>query len=99
MLAIFIVSSIAFFILTIRFLNRGKSRYLLALLWAPYYFVLYKLSWMLIPITYPGDKANPVTGLILMGICLIYPGYIAYINFFSTVIVEIKKDRMLRKAG
>ncbi len=96
-LVIFMVSSIAFVILTLRFLNRGKSRYLLVLLWAPYYFALYKLSWMLIPITHPGDKANPLTGLMLMGIYLLYPGYIAIINFLSTVIFEIKKDRELRK--
>ncbi|WP_193708370.1 hypothetical protein [Alkalibaculum sporogenes] len=89
---IFIVSTILFCFITTKYFNTGGLRYFLTILWIPYYLILRLLSNLLIPITYPGDKPVPVTGLFLLVIYLIYPLYIGFINLSCTQDLYPKDD-------
>lgn len=84
MLTVFLISTIALFFITSKYFNTGKLRYFLTILWIPYYVIFILLSMLLIPITYPGDKVAPVTGLILFCFYFTYPFYIAIINAVCT---------------
>jgi hypothetical protein len=82
-LVIFIFSTVIFYLFTRKYLSTGKSRYLLTVLWIPYFAIFTYIFSSLFPITNPGDDPAPVLGLIIIGIFLIYPFYIALINAIS----------------
>ncbi len=79
-LCIFILSTIAYLFLTNRYLNTGKLRYFLTILWIPYYIGLV----FLMPVIDRADEPPPVLGLIIIGIFIAYPFYIALINALCT---------------
>lgn len=89
-LFVFIISTIIFFYITRKYLNTGKLRYLLSLLWIPYFAVFTFIFALLLPITDPGDDPAPVLGLLFIGIFIIYPCYIAFINLISSKTEENK---------
>ena len=80
MAVIFTASTLLLFRLTKKHLSTGKLKYLLTILWLPYQLIFTRLIAAIFPITNAGDKANPVTGLLLLGLFLAYPFYIAVIN-------------------
>ena len=82
-LIVFIISTINFFFISAKYLNIGKLRYFLTLLWIPYYVIFTSVFSFLLPMTYRGDEPAPVTGLILIGILLVSPIYIAFITAIS----------------
>lgn len=89
-LFVFIISTIIFFYITRKYLNTGKLRYLLSLLWIPYFAVFTFIFALLLPITDPGDDPAPVLGLLFIGIFIIYPFYIAFLNLISSKTEENK---------
>lgn len=83
-LFLFIISSTLFFLFSKRYLNTGKLRYLVSLLWIPYFAVFTYYFNFLFPLTNPGDDPAPVLGLILIATFCIYPFYIAIINVIAS---------------
>ncbi|CAG9621277.1 hypothetical protein [Sutcliffiella rhizosphaerae] len=65
-------------------LSGSKANYFTAILWIPYFFVFMYTFANALPITYGGDKPNPVTGLFLMGSFIIYPIYILVFQSIAT---------------
>lgn len=80
-LVLFILFTTVLCFLTKKFFSKGKLRYILSILWIPYYVILVLLFSFLFPITNRGDDPVPALGLILLGMWIIYPFYIAIINF------------------
>ncbi|KLU61017.1 hypothetical protein CEB3_c25870 [Peptococcaceae bacterium CEB3] len=83
-LALFIVSTIAFFFITRKHFNKGKLKFLLMILWIPYYGAFYWIFFRLFPFTNHADLPAPVEGLLMIAILLIYPFYIAFIDAISS---------------
>ncbi|HBQ86413.1 MAG TPA: hypothetical protein DD811_08035 [Syntrophomonas sp.] len=83
MLFVFIISTITFLLISSRYFYKGRLRYFLTILWIPYFLAFIFLFSSLIPMANI-DEPPPVLGLILLGIYLAYPFYIAFINFVST---------------
>lgn len=82
-LIILTTSTIMFFTITRKYLSTGNLRFLLTLLWVPYYAILTIFFYSLSPIV-RGEEPPPVLGLLLIGIFLIYPFFIAFINVASS---------------
>lgn len=80
-LILLIISSIVFYLITKKYLSQGKMRFLLTLLWIPYYAIF---TLILSPASVRGEEPPPVLGLLLIGVFLIYPFYIAFINVISS---------------
>lgn len=80
-LIIFIVTSILFYLITRKYLFKVNLRFLITLLWIPY-FAVYTL--FLSPAMVRGEEPPPVLGLIFIVFFLIYPFYIALINVISS---------------
>lgn len=87
-LIIFIGCTFLLFFLTKRWLNGHKTKFFIVLLWLPYLVLFSYINAALFPITHPGDKPNPVTGLILLGGLILYPIYILGLNFISSPDIE-----------
>jgi len=83
MLIIFISSTFMFFFVSSKYFNKGNIRYILTVLWIPYFIIYVWLTNIIIPITSPEDKPAPVIGLILFAYYFAYPFYIAIINTIS----------------
>lgn len=83
-LFLFIISSILFFLFSRRYLNIGKLKCWVSLLWIPYFAIFIYCFNFLFPLTNPGDDPAPVLGLILIAIFCIYPFYIAIINVIAS---------------
>lgn len=83
-LLIFILSTAVFFLLTVKYLNHGIIRYLVTILWIPYYILFVLLfTHILPPITDPMEEPSNALGLVLIFLYLCYPIYIAFITFIS----------------
>jgi hypothetical protein len=80
----FIVFTFVFCYITFKHFNTGALKYLLTILWIPYYVVLSFIFVYLLPITNPQDEALGGLGFVLFGLWIIYPFYIAIINFICT---------------
>ena len=83
-LIIFIISTIVFLFITKKYLSQVKLRFLLMLLWIPYYVVITLIYNFFTPIIVKGEGPGPVVGLLFIVIFLSYPFYIAFINSIST---------------
>lgn len=88
-LMIFIVTTVLFCFFTHKHFTTGKIKYLLTILWIPYFFAM---IWLFTPIflwTNAGDEPAPVLGFLLIGLFLTYPLYI----FLVTLICSKDKKR------
>ncbi|ACL20869.1 hypothetical protein Dhaf_2846 [Desulfitobacterium hafniense DCB-2] len=81
---IFIVLTIIFYSITTKYLDTGKFRYFLTVLWIPYYIILVLLFAHLVPITYPGDEPLGGVAFIILGMFFIFPLYVAAITAIGT---------------
>ena len=88
--AIFIGSTALFYVLTKSKLGSRKIRYAAVLLWIPYYWAAIKLFAWAYPITDPGEKPLPAIGLVILGMALLYPLYIALINVAASPRLSFK---------
>jgi len=70
--------------LTKNCLGGRKARFWTSILWVPYFVFLIYIFASLFPITYGGDTPNPVIGLLVVGLLIVYPFYILILNSFST---------------
>jgi hypothetical protein len=80
-----ILGSIVLYLLTVKWLGRRKLNYITILLWVPYFILFVYIIASLFPITYRGDTPNPATGLLVIGMLLVYPIYILIINLMSSI--------------
>jgi hypothetical protein len=83
-LFVFIISTIVFLFITRKYLRQGNLRFLLTLLWIPFYAIITLIFYSLFPITIRGEEPAPVLGLVFIGVFFIYPFYIAFINIISS---------------
>lgn len=69
--------------LLIRSLFQGRKLHFIGIfLWFPYYILFRILFDLLFPFTNGQDHPNPVSGLIIMFELILYPLYLAGLNFF-----------------
>lgn len=80
-LIVFIFTSILFYLITRKYLSKVKLRFLITLLWIPYYAIF---TLFLSPAMVRGEEPPPVLGLLFIGVFLIYPFYIILINVISS---------------
>ncbi|WP_245280988.1 hypothetical protein [Desulfitobacterium hafniense] len=76
--------TIIFYSITTKYLDTGKFRYFLTVLWIPYYIILVLLFAHLVPITYPGDEPLGGVAFIILGMFFIFPLYVAAITAIGT---------------
>ena len=96
-LLIFVVSSIMFYLLTKYQLGNRMIKYITSVLWIPYFIVYIGIFVSLYPMTNPQEKPLGVMGIVVLGIAIIYPFYIAFVNFIASInfidtIRTIKED-------
>lgn len=80
-----IFGTVILYMLTTKWLGRRKLNYLTIILWAPYFILFTYIFARLFPITYGGDDPNPVTGLLAIGMLLLYPIYIFFMNLIHAL--------------
>lgn len=66
--------------LTGKWLGRRKANFWTAVLWFPYFVLFLYVFATFFPITYRGDLPAPVSGLVMIGGCIVYPFYIGLLN-------------------
>ena len=84
----FVVTTLFFLFLVNRWMEGRTARYVSILLSILYLFMFIYIIKKGFPITFQGDKANPVSGLIILGEFLLFPLYIAVINVFGKRIMS-----------
>ncbi|MGM0845607.1 MAG: hypothetical protein ACQEUT_11565 [Bacillota bacterium] len=87
-IAITTITALIFFtllliLLTAKWMKVRKANYWTVVLWVPYYILFLFLFALLFPITYRGDTPNPASGLLVIGILICFPIYVAGINFIG----------------
>ena len=83
---IFLISTGLFCYLTAKQFSTGMLRFILTVLWIPYYAFLVWVFPYFLPEPQPGDDPMAAVGLILILLLLIYPFYIGFINAIGSVI-------------
>lgn len=83
LLAGFILCTILFYIILRNWTGGQNAGYWSTVLWFPYFVLFEYIFTLLFPITYGGDKPAPVSGLIMLVEAILYPVYLAALNFIS----------------
>lgn len=78
-IALFLLSIVVYIISQKQF-NWIKLRYILSILWIPYFIIYVLIYKQLFPITFPADNPPPVVGLLYIFILFVYPLFVAAIN-------------------
>lgn len=78
----FIISTIIFLYIVNKWMEGRTARYWTIPLSIFHLFMFIFIFSSLFPITYPGDKPNPVSGLIVIALMILYPFYLFFINLF-----------------
>lgn len=89
----FIFGTILFIILTKKVFNGRYAAFWSIILWFPYLILFVFIFASLFPITYEGDRSNPVTGLVIMWMSLLYPVYLFFINLLGTGLGNKKEGK------
>lgn len=89
-LGVSLLLSALFCYLNVRWLGLRKANYWTVLLWIPYFIGFTYVMVTLFPITHPADDPGPAVGLIVLGMLIFYPFYIAILNLFSYVFQRVK---------
>lgn len=77
----FIFCTIFFYKLIKNLMEGRKASFFTIILWFPYFIFFIYIFASLFPITYGGDKPNPINGLVILGELILYPIYLAILNF------------------
>lgn len=88
----FILATYLFYILIRKWFVGRKASYWSVILWFPYAILFVFIFATLFPITDEGDKAAPVTGLIVIGQLIVYPCYLLVITWLGSA-----RDLMVEK--
>lgn len=80
-LLLLVLFSILAYVLTKLHLNPGKRKYLITILWIPYFLLFIKGFAYIYPITDPQEVPLPGIGLVVIAACGLYPLYIAGVTF------------------
>lgn len=78
-----ILGTILIYYLTKNWMKIRKANFWTIILWIPYFILFVYIITSLFPVTNGGDAPNPVTGLLVIGLLMIFPIYILIINFLS----------------
>ncbi|PLR76150.1 hypothetical protein CU633_17205 [Bacillus sp. V3-13] len=76
----FIFGTILLLFLTKKWMKGRKAKFWTVILWVPYFVLFGYIIASLFPITYEGDAPNPSTGLLAVGVLMVFPFYILIIN-------------------
>ncbi|KAA0964922.1 hypothetical protein FQ087_00905 [Sporosarcina sp. ANT_H38] len=79
----FFLTLFLFYFFISNWLEGRKASYWTVILWFPYLILFIAIFAILFPITYPGDKPAPVSGLIIIAQLISYPIYLFFINFIG----------------
>lgn len=79
----FIFCTMLFYILAKNWMEGRNTSFWAILLWLPYFILFIYIFKFLFPITNAGDKPNPVSGFVILGESILYPVYLAIINFIG----------------
>lgn len=71
-----------------RLKGAGKIIYFASILWLPYYLLFIRLFAHLAPITDPQEVPLPGVGLVIIGLALVMPFYIALIHFLVSIRIK-----------
>jgi hypothetical protein len=82
---VYVSFSILCYFITKSQLGTRKIKYVISVLWIPYFYIFICTFASLYPITNPGEEPLGGIGLLLIGIAIIFPFYIALINFVATI--------------
>lgn len=80
----FVFSTIILAVLNRKWKFGSMSRFLLSVLWFPYFYLFVHTYTALFPFTYPGDLPSAGTGFIVILGILLYPFYLILISLFSS---------------
>lgn len=90
-IAAFILSTFLFIYIVRRWMRGRKARFWSIPASIFYLFLFILIFRSLFPITHPADTPNPASGLIMIGLSILFPLYILVINLFG--ISENKTDQ------
>lgn len=79
----FIFSTVALIFLIKKWMMGKPSRFWLAILWFPYFYIFNYISLSLFPFTDKGDIPSAGTGLIIISGIILYPFYLTFVNLFA----------------
>lgn len=82
-LLIYVGFSILGYLLTDKRLARSGWKYVTCLLWIPYYFLLIRAFAAMYPLTDPQEAPLGGVGILLIGAFILFPFYIALLNFIA----------------
>src|SRR5699024_4113434 len=78
-----ILGTILIYYLTKNWMKIRKANFWTIILWIPYFILFVFIITSLFPVTHGGDAPNPATGLLVIGLLMVFPFYILMINFLS----------------
>lgn len=87
-IVIFVIAGIILFYLTKHLLGYRKVKYLISVLWIPYFYIFIHSFAYLFPFTDPQEEPLPGLGLLIIGMVIIFPFYAAFINSISTLTLK-----------
>jgi hypothetical protein len=82
-LVLLVLSIIIYYFFAQKQLNGVKLRYILSVLWIPYFIIFVLIYKKLFPITLPADNSPPIVGLLYILVLAAYPFFVALINKIS----------------
>jgi len=81
---IFLLATGLSFVFTRKYFRGEKIKYILSVLWLPYFIILIRIFSWLVPFNNPQDDPGNALGLILMALLIAYPFYILIMNFIAS---------------
>ncbi|TMU87020.1 hypothetical protein FGG79_02445 [Bacillus sp. BHET2] len=80
-----ILGTVLFYLITKNWMGKRKESYWTSILWFPYFILFVYVTATFFPTTYRGDTPNPASGIVLIGMLIVYPFYILVMNFLGLI--------------
>ena len=87
----FILCTILFILLIKNWMEGRSAVFWTLLLWVPYFVLFIYLVANLVPMNDPGEMPSPGSGLMAIGTLILFPIYLAIINFVGIGLYKDKK--------